>query len=184
MIAFTGSSYRLIFTDQDALLPVQSPEGRFHHSGQFAIYTSLTPEGCSIAIKRYMDGDDAERHIVPLNISLERVADMRGRKDASVVWQNERDAGHPASTWAISDAARALNAQGILYSSRSRPDLTHLVLFTNDPRPSADCRESLALSDLRPVTSAALQQCHVIQEPLFPLNIPLPRVQSMQCVHA
>lgn len=131
MISFTGRSYRLIFTDHDALLPVQSPEGRFHHSGQFAIYTSLTPEGCAVAIKRYLCIADRNRHIIPLNISLDRVADMRGQEHASIVWQGERTAGQPASTWAISDAARDRNAQGMLYSSRSRPDLTHLVLFVN-----------------------------------------------------
>ncbi|SEW27687.1 hypothetical protein SAMN05444851_2649 [Aliiroseovarius sediminilitoris] len=33
MIPYTGNAYRLVFTDQDATLPAQAPEGRFHHSG-------------------------------------------------------------------------------------------------------------------------------------------------------
>lgn len=131
MTSFTGSAYRLVFTDQDALLPVRSPEGRFHHSGQFAIYTSLTPEGCGVAIKRYLGDNEAPRHIVPLWVTLDRVADLRGQTAASVVWQDDRARGQIPSTWRLSDAARADGAQGMLYSSRSRPDLTHLVVFTN-----------------------------------------------------
>ncbi|MCK0142228.1 RES family NAD+ phosphorylase [Aliiroseovarius sp. F20344] len=131
MISFTGIAHRLVFTDQDALLPVRWPEGRFHHSGQFAIYTSLTPEGCGVAIKRYLGDRDAPRHIVPLTVALERVTDLRGQTTASVVWQDERACGQIPSTWELSDAARTSGAQGMLYSSRSRPDLTHLVVFTD-----------------------------------------------------
>ncbi|MCK0137815.1 RES family NAD+ phosphorylase [Aliiroseovarius sp. F47248L] len=133
MISYTGSVYRLIFTDQNATLPVQSPEGRFHHSGQMAIYTSLSPEGCGVAIKRYLTPDDAPRHIVPLEVTLERVVDIRGPSAASAVWQDSRAAGHPAPTWAFSDQAREDDAQALMYSSRSRPDLTHLTLFTTAP---------------------------------------------------
>lgn len=48
---------------------------------------------------------------------------------ASIVWQDCVDKGEPAPTWDYSDAARKAGAQGMLYASRSRPDLTHLVLF-------------------------------------------------------
>ncbi|GHE90042.1 hypothetical protein GCM10016455_07960 [Aliiroseovarius zhejiangensis] len=133
MIRFTGTVYRLIFVGQDATAPVPSPEGRFHHSGQLAIYTSLTAEGCGVAIKRYLHPDDAPRHIVPLAVDLDRVADIRGQVGASVIWQDNRAAGCPAPTWGYSDQARADGAQGLMYSSRSRPDLTHLTLFTTDP---------------------------------------------------
>lgn len=133
MISFTGSAFRLIFAGQDATLPVQSPEGRFHHSGQTALYTSLSVEGCGVAIKRYLRPDDAPRHIVPFKVTLARVADLRGRPDASVVWQDHRIVGHPAPTWAFSDDARAAGALALMYSSRSRPDLTHLVLFDTSP---------------------------------------------------
>ncbi|WP_263406000.1 RES family NAD+ phosphorylase [Histidinibacterium aquaticum] len=40
-----------------------------------------------------------------------------------------RATGAPSPTWEISDAARAEGARGLLYRSRSRPDLTHVVLF-------------------------------------------------------
>ena len=129
MIPFTGNAYRLILTDQDPMLPVRSPEGRFHHSGQPTIYTSLSVEGCSVAIKRYLNNDDPPRHIVSLHVSLAQVVDLRDLPDASVIWQDLRAAGQVAPTWILSDQARADGAQGLLYSSRSRPDLTHLVLF-------------------------------------------------------
>ncbi len=133
MTPFSGMAYRVVFIGQDALSPVRSPEGRFHHSGQRAIYTSLTPEGCGVALKRYLGEADAARHIVPLAVSLDRVADLRGRPEACVIWQDARALAHPAPTWALSDKAREQGAQGMLYSSRSRPDLTHLVVFTDQP---------------------------------------------------
>ncbi|UWQ15806.1 RES family NAD+ phosphorylase [Aliiroseovarius sp. M344] len=115
------------------MLPVRSPEGRFHHSGQTAIYTSLSVEGCGVAIKRYLTSEGAPRHIVPLKVELESVVDIRGQSEAAVVWQDFRAIGQPAPTWDHSDHARADGAQGLMYSSRSRPDLTHLVLFDASP---------------------------------------------------
>ncbi len=46
-----------------------------------------------------------------------------------MVWQDIRATGAAAPTWVFSDAARAAGAQGLLYSSRSRPELSHLVMF-------------------------------------------------------
>ncbi|MDP5219231.1 RES family NAD+ phosphorylase [Ruegeria sp. 2205SS24-7] len=132
MIPFTGTVWRMTFEGQDARVPVTSPEGRFHHSGQVAIYSSLTAEGTAIAIRRYMSPEDAPRQIQPLQIDAARVADLRGNRDASVIWQDIRATGAPSPTWAFSDAARANGAQAMLYSSRSRPDLSHLVIF--DPQ--------------------------------------------------
>jgi hypothetical protein len=47
----------------------------------------------------------------------------------SVVWLDAWAGGRPSTTWRFSDAARTAGAQGMLYSSRSRPELTHLVIF-------------------------------------------------------
>ncbi|MDZ4096682.1 MAG: RES family NAD+ phosphorylase [Paracoccaceae bacterium] len=129
MIAFTGQVWRIVFQDQDATLPARAPEGRFHHSGQTAIYTSLTPEGCATAITRYLRPDDPARLMATLRLNATHILDLRGRGDVSVVWQDIRASGAPAPTWRFSDAARAMGAQGMLYSSRSRPELDHLVLF-------------------------------------------------------
>ena len=132
MIPWHGTAWRLIDAAavERAALPVGSPEGRFHHDGQPAIYTSLTPEGCGIAIRRYLRADDAPRVLLPLTVAADRLVDLRGAGAApSVVWQDIRASGAPAPTWALSDAARDRGAQGLLYRSRSRPDLVHLVLF-------------------------------------------------------
>jgi RES domain-containing protein len=132
MIAFRGQVWRIIWQGQDALSTVRAPEGRFHHSGQTAIYTSLTEAGCATAIARYLAPDDGPREIAALDIEALRLFDLRAEPAARMVWQDLRATGAPSPTWEFSDAARAAGAQGMLYASRSQPNLTHLVLF--DPR--------------------------------------------------
>jgi hypothetical protein len=108
--------------------PAKAPEGRFHHSGQTAVYASLSAEGARIAIQRYLT-DGITRGIIPMWLNAPLVADARGNADASVIWQDFRAGGDLSPTWAIADAARADGAQAMLYSSRSRPDLSHVVVF-------------------------------------------------------
>ncbi|MBA4048191.1 MAG: RES domain-containing protein [Sphingomonas sp.] len=108
--------------------PAAAPEGRFHHSGQIAVYASLTAAGAAVAIKRYLT-DNRQRLLVPMWLTARDVADVRGDAAASVVWQDQRQSGLIASTWAISDSARLAGAQAMLYSSRSRPELAHVVVF-------------------------------------------------------
>ena len=129
MIRFQGIVYRILPCDADPTLPVANPEGRFHHGGQSALYTSLTPEGTAVAIRRYVRPGDPPRVVVPLTVQVDRVADLRGEVAASVIWQDLRALGQPAPTWALSDRARAAGAGALLYASRSRRDLTHCVLF-------------------------------------------------------
>ena len=81
-----------------------------------------------MAIARYLQPDDAPRVVVPLQVGC-WVQDRSGQPALSVVWQDIRASGAAAPTWAVSDAARGAGAQGMLYSARTRPDLTHLVLF-------------------------------------------------------
>lgn len=133
MTAFTGIIWRAAFEGQSPLIPASAPEGRFHHSGQAALYASLTPEGCRVAIRRYVGPNDPPRLIHPLHLLAERVIDMSGRPDLSIVWQDLRESG-PSPTWAISDRLRTEGWQAMLYSSRSRPDLTHIVVFDVDPK--------------------------------------------------
>ena len=80
-------------------------------------------------MQRYKRDDSPPRLIVPLTIRSTRLADLRGNPSAAIVWQDIRASGKPAPTWAFSDAARRDGAEGLVYSSRSRPDLSHLVLF-------------------------------------------------------
>lgn len=111
--------------------PVTSPEGRFHHSGQTAVYTSLSADGARVAVQRYL-GDGIARVLVPMWLDAPQTVDERGNTRASIVWQDMRQAGDPAPTWNISDAARRIGAQAMLYNSRSRPELSHVVVFQTE----------------------------------------------------
>lgn len=133
LIQFTAPVWRLLPRDliDSPATAAQAPEGRFHHSGQVAAYASLSPEGAGVAIRRYL-GDSIERLLVAMHFDGDRVADQRGNRQASIVWQDIRAKGRDAPTWRYSDAARQAGAQAMLYSSRSRPDLSHIVVF--DPK--------------------------------------------------
>lgn len=127
---FSGPVWRLLprrLVDTPSV-PAGAPEGRFHHCEQVAVYASLSAEGAAVAIKRYL-GDWIARVLVPMWLDAERVADERGNPAASVVWQDIRASGEPSPTWSFSDAARQADAQAMLYSSRSRPDFSHVVVF-------------------------------------------------------
>ena len=132
---FSGSVWRILFRDQadTPLAPARAPEGRFHHSGQVALYASLSAEGAGIAIRRYVAPGDPARVLQQYQILRARMMDVRGQSAASVVWQDQRAKGAPSSTWRFSDDARRKGLDGLLYSSRSRPELSHLVIFIEDP---------------------------------------------------
>ena len=108
--------------------PAQAPVGRFHHSGQVATYASLSIEGVEVATRRYLD-DGVKRALIPMWLESDRVFDERGNPDASVVWQDIYAAEGASPTWAFSDAARNAGADAMLYSSRSRSELSHVVVF-------------------------------------------------------
>ena len=128
--SFDGPIWRILPWDtlDNPAVPARAPEGRFHHSGQIAAYASLSEEGASVAIKRYL-GDRIASSLVPMWLRSDCVIDERGNKAASIVWQDLRANEWPSPTWIISDKARRAGAQAMLYSSRSRPDLSHVVLF-------------------------------------------------------
>lgn len=130
---FSGPVWRLLPCDlvSTPTAPARAPEGRFHHSGQVAAYASLSAEGAGVAIRRYL-GDGGARQLVPMWLRAERVADLRGVRSASVVWQDMRATGAPSPTWPHSDRARAAGAQAMLYASRTRPELSHVVVFDPD----------------------------------------------------
>ena len=130
MISFDGPVWRLLPKGLAAQPAVRAsaPEGRFHHSGQVAAYASLSVEGAIVAIQRYL-WDGVERVLIPMRLVATRVADVRGMPSASIVWQDLRSTGEHSPTWLFSDEARNLGADAMLYSSRSRPDLSHVVVF-------------------------------------------------------
>lgn len=127
---FEGQVWRIL-PDQlvnTPAAPASAPEGRFHHSGQIAAYASLTAEGARIAIQRYLE-DDFGRVLIPMWLSARFVADVRGNLSASVIWQDYRARALTPPTWALSDISRRDGAQALLYSSRSRPEFSHVVVF-------------------------------------------------------
>ncbi|NOR64023.1 MAG: RES domain-containing protein [Rhodobacteraceae bacterium] len=142
MKRLSGSFYRLIDAARagEFLSPARSPEGRFHHGGQQAMYLSETPEGCHVAMAYYAQAGDPAQALAALELSNAMIIDLRDPaqcarlgidpSNANNRWQNERAEGLSASTWVISDAARMAGADGMLSPSRSRPALTHLTLFS------------------------------------------------------
>ncbi|WP_170753367.1 RES family NAD+ phosphorylase [Ruegeria lacuscaerulensis] len=136
MIEFSGPVWRILFrTHSDApLAPARAPEGRFHYAGQTALYASLSAEGAEVAIRRYVSRDDPPRILQRARITEARLVDFRGQPEASIVWQDIAKACGRSPTWKFSDKARALGADGMIYSSRSRPQLSHVVLFRTSAR--------------------------------------------------
>ena len=130
IIPFTGPIWRLLPRSlaNQPKAPAHAPFGRFHYSGQIAAYGSLTAEGARVAIQRYL-ADGVDRMLVPMWLDAQHVADIRGIAAASIVWQDISQNEQPSPTWSFSDTARKLGADAMLYSSRSRPDLSHVVVF-------------------------------------------------------
>jgi RES domain len=112
------------------MAPARAPSGRFHHSGQLAIYASLSPAGAELAMRRYA-ADGIRRILVPLRLMTNRAADIRGVA-ALADWQDFIRRGETPPTWPLSDAAIQLGAEAMVYSSRSSPRLSHVVVF--EPR--------------------------------------------------
>lgn len=150
----TGRFWRTVYaTDQQrALDGVKSPEGRYHHDGQKALYVSPTPEFSRIAVDIYLRDNDPPRIILPLALVGARLLDVRqddvqrllglNGTEASTPWQPERAAGLPATSWIASDAARNAGADGMIYAARREPTRWHIVLFrwnvSNGPQVSID----------------------------------------------
>lgn len=139
--ALGGLFYRIVPGDRatQALTPAISPEGRFHHDGQPTLYVSSRPDWAEHAIKTYVRANDPPRVICELRLTGVKVLDLR-RPDhcadwdidptlAAVPWLPQRADGLPASTWEVSDRARASGADGMIYTARSEPSRWHLVLF-------------------------------------------------------
>ena len=127
---FNGPVWRLLPMSlaKTPSIAAQAPVGRFHHSGQVAAYASLSVEGVEVAMRRYLD-DGVKRALVPMWLKSDHVFDQRGNPKASVVWQGTYEAEEESPTWLFSDEARDKGADAMLYSSRSRPELSHVVIF-------------------------------------------------------
>ena len=136
-----GIFYRAVFADhaEQLLSGAISPEGRFHHDGQAALYLSSRVDWVAKAIAAYLRPDDPPRVVGAVTVTGARVVDLRRQahcaawgidaRDAAVPWLPERGRGDMATSWRVSDAVRAGGADGMIYTARSRPDRWHLVLF-------------------------------------------------------
>lgn len=136
-----GLFYRIVprIRRAQALAPAISPEGRFHHDAQPSLYVSSRPDWAEHAIRTYVRDGDPLRVICELRLDGARVLDLRNPDHcaewdidpslAAVPWLPERAQGLPASTWEVSDRARATGADGMIYSARTEPTRWHLVLF-------------------------------------------------------
>jgi hypothetical protein len=136
-----GLFYRIVPRDRaaEALAPAVSPEGRFHHDAQPTLYVSPRPAWAEHAVRTYIRENDPPRVICELRLTGAKVLDLR-RPDhcttygidpglAAVPWLPERAQNLPASTWEVSDRARASGADGMIYTARTEPTRWHLVLF-------------------------------------------------------
>lgn len=119
-----GPFYRIVPATRagQALAPALTPEGRFHHSGQPTLYISSRPDWACHAIAPYVRDTDPPRVICELRLTGVTVLDLRNPAHcaaagidpalAAIPWLPERAEGLPASTWAVSDRARASGAGG------------------------------------------------------------------------
>ncbi len=158
----TTNLYRIAFARYaDAVLDgVVHPEGRFHHSGQPALYASPTQEGAAIAINIYLRPDDPPRVLIQLQLTGARLADLRDPDTCdtlgidpawpSVPWAEERAKGQPATSWKASDAVRASGTDGMIYASRRAPERWHVVLFAWNKPGTAQIRVAAEPTAWRP----------------------------------
>jgi RES domain-containing protein len=141
MTPLAGRFWRTVFASDVArvLNGAVSPEGRYHHDGQGALYLSPSPDYSRIAIDTYVRTDDPPRVIVPLDVTHAHLADLRAPDvqqalglaghESGTLWQPERAKGLPATSWIASNAARHAGADGIIYAARSDATRWHIVLF-------------------------------------------------------
>jgi RES domain-containing protein len=150
----SGLFWRSVFESDLArvLDGARTREGRYHHDGQPALYISPSPDYSRVAIDVYLRGGDPPRVIVPLQLTGARIADLRNKAtqralglngtEASVLWQPERAAGLPATSWIASDAARDAGADGMIYAARSDPARWHICLFRWNAGDGAQVRQA------------------------------------------
>jgi RES domain-containing protein len=151
----SGTFYRIVRPgeEQRVLDGASSIEGRFHHSGQRALYMSPSAEDAGHAFARFVRAGDPPGVAVELVLSGAKVADLRNRHhckalgidphDAAIDWIPQRNAGQPARSWRPADAVRSAGADGMIYTARSNPERWHAVLFrwNEDSGPKISVRQ-------------------------------------------
>jgi RES domain-containing protein len=141
LMVIAGTFFRIVL-EQDVnrvLEGAVSPQGRYHHDREPALYVSSRPEWAWKAVESYIQSNDPVRSVRQLQIEETRVVDIRNPdicrylgivpSDSDVPWQPQLAAGQRPSTWNVSDRARQAGADGLVYTARTAPTRWHLVLF-------------------------------------------------------
>ena len=143
----SGRFWRAIVADRaEQVLAPPGPDsaGRYHRPGQRALYITPHADWATIAIGRYLLADGITRVVVPLELDCADLFDQRDPaacaalgidpQQSQVRWNDELAAGREPPSWAASDAARAVGAQGIIDVSRGIAGGWHACLFAwNQP---------------------------------------------------
>jgi RES domain-containing protein len=113
--------------------------GRYHRLGQPALYITAEADWAVIAVGGYMAEDGRKRVVVPLEVSAAHVFDQHDeaacaalgidREQSQTRWRRALDEGREPPSWANSDAARAVGADGIIDRSRGITGGWHVTLF-------------------------------------------------------
>lgn len=136
-VRLTGLCWRAVPTGgEQVALRGSIHSGRYNRPGQPTLYMSASPEGVAAAMARY---GEAERTLVPLRVAAERLIDLRCAAASDILgidvararedWLFATERGMEAPSWAVSDQARAIGADGLIDRSRHAPGEWHLVLF-------------------------------------------------------
>lgn len=159
LVPLSGTFFRIVFAraGRHVLRGATSSNGRYHHDEQQALYMSSRPDWAYKAIETYIRPDDPPRCILSIEVQEAVVVDIRDHTscyamginpaDSDVPWQPQLAAGIRPATWNVSDRARTIGADGLIYTARTKPDRWHVVLF----RWNAPGAPTLHLSDSRQV---------------------------------
>lgn len=135
--SYAGPCWRAVASGLEAdVLAGTTRAGRYNRPGEPTLYMSGSPEGAAAAMARY---GDLPRTIVEVSVEATRLVDLRDAGACVVLgidlarakgdWLAAIDQKEEPASWAVSDRARALGAQGLIDGSRRFPGAWHLVLF-------------------------------------------------------
>ncbi|MPT47444.1 MAG: RES domain-containing protein [Sphingobium sp.] len=160
MKLISGRFFRILFDRDEAFIlrGAAAPEGRYHHDGQKALYMSPDAGWAWNAAKVHARSGNQAPFVQQLIVQRAYVVDIRdaaacdmlgiSSADSDVPWQPQLLTGQRPSTWNISDKARAVGADGLIYTARTAPYRWHLVLFrwNQDGDPAVMARQLSAYS--------------------------------------
>ena len=134
---FIGPCWRAVTAGREAaVLEGSVRTGRYNRSGEATLYMSNSEAGVAAAMARY---GNANRSVVQLQARADRLVDLRDAGSCAALgvnparvkddWIAALDRGEEPASWAVSDRARAIGANGLIDASRRAPGEWHLVLF-------------------------------------------------------